>query len=995
MTVSRSCLEGGGEAGERLRAVDWSSNPLGPVEGWPISLQTAVRIVLSSEFPMMLHWGPDLITVYNDAYAPSLGHKHPGHLGRPAREWWPEMWDQLTPIFDRVLSGRPYFVEDARYTPDRDGTPREAYFTHCHSPLWDDDGRIAGIFLVVTETTRRVLAERGLVRTNADLTSNEKRLAENEDYWRGLFEQLNEGFMVVEVVRDASGVARTWRFAEINDAWERISGLSRATATGRPVDEVIPGVEREWIDRYIRVAETGEPQSFRMSLQALGQVYEVRAFRVAPDRVGVLFQEISSRQREETRGAALLELAECLRDLDDPAEMEFATARILGRVLQVSRVGYATMIDGGEGLRIERDWTAPGFASGAGTHRTVTFGRAVADLGTGQPVIVADTAVDARTATEGRAGFEAYAVRAVVNWPLIENGRLVAFLYANDGKPRDWRPEEIAFIRTVAEQTRIATARRRAETELRALNASLERQVRERTAELRLYRDIVQSDVSPIVACDTTHRLIGFNRAHHAGFRAVMGHDQQVGENLPDLFSPDQAAILRGLMDRALGGETFSVIQEFGDEHRSKPSWEITYTPLRDEDGTILGAFHHARDVTARLRAERELNAVQEQLRQSQKMDAVGQLTGGVAHDFNNLLTVIKSSTDLLKRPDLAEARRLRYVTAISDTVDRAAKLTGQLLAFARRQALKPEVFAASDSVHSLTDMVGTLTGSRIRVETELPAHPCFVNADPSQFDTALVNLTVNARDAIDGEGRITIRVRPVQLRPAVRLHPAITGDFVAIDVIDTGRGIPTDALEHIFEPFFTTKAVGQGTGLGLSQVFGFAKQSGGEITVESEVGRGTTFTLYLPRVAAPEVSGPGSEPAALVDGHGIRVLVVEDNAEVGTFAVQTLADLGYVPVLAGNAEEALAALDDDAEGFDVVFSDVMMPGMNGIELGQEIRRRHHDLPVLLASGYSHLLAQNGTFGFELLHKPYSVDQLSRLLRKVAPVKRRRGPGGR
>ncbi|WP_120005961.1 PAS domain-containing protein [Teichococcus vastitatis] len=152
--LDNTCLAGGGAAGARLRAVDWASNPLGPVEGWPLSLQTAVRILLSSEFPMMIHWGPELITFYNDAYAPSLGRKHPGNLGRPAYEWWSEMWDQLTPIFDRVLSGQSFFVENARYTPDRDGAQKDAYFTHCHSPLWDDQGKVAGIFLVVTETTR-------------------------------------------------------------------------------------------------------------------------------------------------------------------------------------------------------------------------------------------------------------------------------------------------------------------------------------------------------------------------------------------------------------------------------------------------------------------------------------------------------------------------------------------------------------------------------------------------------------------------------------------------------------------------------------------------------------------------------------------------------------------------------------------------------------------------------------------------------------------------
>jgi CheY-like chemotaxis protein len=282
------------------------------------------------------------------------------------------------------------------------------------------------------------------------------------------------------------------------------------------------------------------------------------------------------------------------------------------------------------------------------------------------------------------------------------------------------------------------------------------------------------------------------------------------------------------------------------------------------------------------------------------------------------------------------------------------------------------------------------VTGARIAVRTELPDHACCVRVDVSQFETALVNMAVNARDAMDGEGTLTIAVRTAERMPAVRAHPPVVGAFVAVSVIDTGIGIPADRIAHIFEPFFTTKEVGQGTGLGLSQVFGFAKQSGGEVTVESVVGEGSTFTLYLPRVDGAARPLDEAEPAPLMDGHGTCVLVVEDNADVGTFAVQTLTDLGYVTVLANNAEEALAELARDADRFDVVFSDVVMPGMNGIDLAHHIRENHHDLPVLLASGYSHVLAKNGTYGFELLHKPYSVEDLSRLLRKVATWQRRR-----
>ncbi|MCJ2064266.1 ATP-binding protein [Methylobacterium sp. J-088] len=378
-------------------------------------------------------------------------------------------------------------------------------------------------------------------------------------------------------------------------------------------------------------------------------------------------------------------------------------------------------------------------------------------------------------------------------------------------------------------------------------------------------------------------------------------------------------------------------------------------------------------------------------LRQSQKMEAIGQLTGGVAHDFNNLLTVIRSSADLLARPDLQEPRRRRYIEAIIGAAERAAKLTGQLLAFARRQALKPEVFDVGHSVTAIADMVGTLTGARIRIVTQVPDEPCFIDADPSQFDTAIVNMTVNARDAMDGHGDLTITVESSDGIPAAAAQAATSGAFVSVTIADTGTGIAAGDLERIFEPFFTTKEVGYGTGLGLSQVFGFAKQSGGEVRVASKIGQGSTFTLYLPRVAGMSRAGVvAGEPEPFTEGHGTRVLLVEDNTDVGSFAVQTLTELGYVTTWAASAEDALAKLAEDIERFDVVFSDVVMPGMSGIELGQEIRRLHHDLPVVLTSGYSHVLAQNGTYGFELLHKPYSIDQLSRVLRKASTWQRRK-----
>ncbi|MDH2382790.1 hybrid sensor histidine kinase/response regulator [Bradyrhizobium sp. CER78] len=393
-------------------------------------------------------------------------------------------------------------------------------------------------------------------------------------------------------------------------------------------------------------------------------------------------------------------------------------------------------------------------------------------------------------------------------------------------------------------------------------------------------------------------------------------------------------------------------------------------------------------------RLEEEANKrieAEEALRHGQRLEALGQLTGGVAHDFNNLLTVIRASVDMLRRPDLPEPRRQRYIDAISNTVNRAAKLTNQLLAFARRQTLKPEVFDACQNVRTLSEMIATLIGSRIEITAQVPDQTCLVNADAGQFETAIINMAVNARDAMDGVGRLTIAVRAVDKLPSETSTPPSPHGHVAVSVADTGVGIPQELFGRIFEPFYTTKEVGHGTGLGLSQVFGFAKQSGGEVTVTSEVGKGSTFTLYLPRVVGRHnAQSLLTEDAPSVDPTSASVLIVEDNAEVGKFAADTLTQLGCTCVLVENATHALEELAADPGRFDLVFTDVVMPGMSGIELAEEIRRQRLDLPIVLASGYSQVLSQQGSGGFELLQKPYSAEQLARVLHKAARSRRLR-----
>ncbi len=372
-------------------------------------------------------------------------------------------------------------------------------------------------------------------------------------------------------------------------------------------------------------------------------------------------------------------------------------------------------------------------------------------------------------------------------------------------------------------------------------------------------------------------------------------------------------------------------------------------------------------------------------LRQSQKLEAIGQLTGGVAHDFNNLLTIIRSSVDFLRQPGLSEERRQRYMSAVSDTVERASKLTSQLLAFARRQPLNPQVFDVGQRVQNIGEMLESVTGARIHVQVQLPELPCHARIDPSQFETALINIALNARDAMDGQGTLTLKVAGYQALPRIRGDAASRLPYVTISLADTGTGIASDTFERIFEPFFTTKPVGKGTGLGLSQVFGFAKQSGGNIDVCSTLGQGTVFTLYLPQVdSQAEPPPPTRDPLmTLPDNVQRHVLIVEDNLEVGRFASQILQDLGYQTTWATDARQALTLAGTDATAFDAVFSDVVMPGMTGVAMAKLLRERRMDLPVVLTSGYSEELADSGYEGFEFLAKPYSADQVARALAKA------------
>jgi PAS domain S-box-containing protein len=469
------------------------------------------------------------------------------------------------------------------------------------------------------------------------------------------------------------------------------------------------------------------------------------------------------------------------------------------------------------------------------------------------------------------------------------------------------------------------------------------------------------------------------------GAEAIKGYsaDEIVGQHFSRFYTEEE---------RASGEPARALETALREGKYEKEAWRVRkdgtrfwasvlLDPIRDEFGELMGFAKVTRDITERRLAQEAIDKAREELIQAQKLEAIGRLTGGVAHDFNNMLTIIRSSVDLLRRPDLSDEKRIRYFDAIAETADRAAALTGQLLTFARRQPMRPEHFEVGARIEALAQIIKTSVGSPIEVEFDIAEDVGSVEADPNQFETAVLNIVINARDAMPSGGRLRIEARNVDTAPP---RGTKRGSFVAVSLQDSGTGIDEQTLARIFEPFFTTKAVNKGTGLGLSQVYGFVKQSGGEIDVTSSPGQGARFTLYLPRSVDRPTKPDETVESAESYAHlpPLNVLLVEDNEHVGEFARTLLTELGQRVTWVTHARAALDILESGADRFDIVFSDIVMPGISGMDLAGQIKANWPTLPIVLTSGYSDALSDQGSHGFEVLQKPYSVEALLRILQE-------------
>jgi PAS domain S-box-containing protein len=524
------------------------------------------------------------------------------------------------------------------------------------------------------------------------------------------------------------------------------------------------------------------------------------------------------------------------------------------------------------------------------------------------------------------------------------------------------------------------TRRKADEARLRELNETLERRVSEALAERRVLADIVEGTDAFVQVADLDYHWISINKAAATEFERIFGKRPRPGDSMLELLAdrPEQAAAVKAVWSRALAGEEFTEIDEFGDPGLDRRCYEMKFNVLRDQNGCQIGAYQFVYDVTQRVRDQKRLVEAEAALRQAQKLDAMGQLTGGVAHDFNNLLTPIIGALDMLHRRKVGGEREQRLVWGAIQSGERAKTLVQRLLAFARRQPLQASAIDIRSVIEGMGDLIVSTTGPHISVILDLPADLPPAKADANQLEMAILNLSVNARDAMEPGGgtlRISADVHEVVAELETKLNP---GRYIRVCVADTGAGMSQDVIDKAVEPFFSTKGIGKGTGLGLSMVHGLATQLGGGLLIQSEPGQGTTVEFWLPLSDQPIVATTSKTEPLSPAPHSVgRALIVDDEDLVRASAADMLVDLGFEVFEASSSEEALDIL---ANGplVDVLLTDHLMPGMSGAALAYEVRKRWPLLRTVVISGY----AEADGVGPDLLrlNKPFRQSELAEVL---------------
>jgi PAS domain S-box-containing protein len=710
-----------------------------------------------------------------------------------------------------------------------------------------------------------------------------------------------------------------------------------------------------------------------------------RCLRVVGTAIDVTRRKLADEALRESEGRLrfFAELDESLRASRDAPEAMLAAASVLAHRLDVTRCAYADVDTDEENDRfvIRSDWTKPGVPSSAGTYSLDLFGpRAVANMKEGRTLVVRDVGRELAPG-EGREMFQSIQIDAIICCPLIRHGRLAAMMAVHEDKARDWTEEEIGLVEAVVERCWAHVERVGAEARLR------ESEERYRTlftsiesgfcvAEVR--EDQGRFDYRVVEANPAFYRQTGFPETILGAWlrEAAPNLEEHWFETYGRVgFTGEPQRFEQGsdMLGRWFDVYAFRV----GDPEERRVA--ILFNDISARRNAELALRDLNETLEARVTARTaELESAHEQLRQSQKMEAMGQLTGGVAHDFNNLLTPIVGTLDMLQRKGLGGEREQRLIDGAVQSADRAKMLVQRLLAFARRQPLQTSAVDVAALTRGMADLIASTTGPQIKVVVDADDALPAAAADPNQLEMAILNLAVNARDAMPDGGTLRISVGAQRVGSGdTRLRP---GDYVRLSVADTGVGMDQATLQRAIEPFFSTKGIGKGTGLGLSMVHGLASQLGGTLLIHSQLGVGTNVEFWLPASAqAVESAAPIELTQASGKPKG-TALLVDDEELVRASTADMLAELGHTVVEADSAEAALRLIEQGLRP-DLLVTDHLMPGMTGTELARSLRMRLPDTAVLVVSGYAD--ADGIAPDLPRLTKPFGSAELAAALEAV------------
>ena len=981
-------FRGPGEMARLTRAHDWAATPLGPVETWPPSLRTTVSTILASRHAMFLWWGPQLIQFYNDAYRQSLGpDRHPDALGAPGRECWAEIWPVIGPEIESIMAGGPSSWHQDHLVPiTRGDHVEDVYWSYSYSPVQNDDGSVGGVLVAVQETTARVVSERRAqivhelaaaalpARSVDDVCDAAAAVltAAKEDIAFGLV-YLDDGSGALRLAsRVGLGadhpLAPAALPADSTAPWPVSQALGATGATQVRVTGEPPRFDRwpEPVDRAMVLPLTASASSSHAgdAVRAHGIMILGPNPRLPLDEAAHAFAERVARQV-----ATALDAIERLSD----------ERQLLGRVFELAPAFMAVLTGPDHVFELAN----PSYRQLVG-HRDL-IGRSVREV---FPEV------------EGQGFFELLTAVYTTGEPFVGSemrvelqrepgapaeSRFVNFVYQ---ALRDSSGEITGVFATGVDVTPLVNARRAIERSL----AQAEEVAAERDTNRQRLRTVLEQAPIAIAITGPSGEIEFANPAFERLWgRAKESTDARrysesyVGYHLDgrEIASQEWAGARAVLRGELVEGEVIEIVQA---TDRSAPGRRLTVwisaAPIRDADGRITGGVVMFRDITAERRTE-------QQLRDAQRVQAVGTLAGGVAHEVNNALQGALGFGSFVLRalgPDHPQSPDMRLVL---ESVERAARVSQQLLAYARRQITQPERLDLHRLAVGLRPVLQQLLGpdkTLVIAPVSAPMPP--VQADPAQVERVLINLVANARDATETGDAVTISFDQVHASGdapptgdmGFHLPP---GDYLRLSVADTGHGMDSQTLAQVFDPFFTTKPVGHGSGLGLSMVYGTVKQHGGYVGARSDPGAGTTLQLYWPvaEAGAPPAGRQDRNQEAAPGGNGRVVLVVDDEPLVRALAVRALEEEGYTVLAAEDGVAALELLDRDGHEPDAVVTDVIMPRRNGRQLYDDLRARRPDLPLLFISGHTDdqvVLRRLVPLGAPFLQKPFAPAELAR-----------------